>query len=320
MRMFRVSFAAILGAVALATNDTAAPTESPVTVAEHARDSALEHANQTLHSVMRTAQESSHLADDEDLVDQEVATIETAVPNTTQHYARQRLQMMHERQHASRQNCSVQLHAAKTAANAYKHDARLLEAARRHAGLSERVYEGGFQHDEGQSEGWHDEAENYGDACEDHIEAFFEAVEGKIEEHADHDQQDNQQDDQQGDQQGGAGGWQHYIPGGVSQYIPGDAPTTAPDQQGDQQGDQQDDRHDSDAPAPAPAPAPNDQEDVASFALNLRAVAQSPRNAGQGLLLTFACIGFLASMAFAVQMQSRRTRSPAREPLLWVHD
>lgn len=353
MKMFRASFAAIFGAVALATTVEQPSTESPLAAAEHARDSALEHANQTLHSVMRKAQELRHRADDEDAVDQEVTTIEAAFPNTTHHYSRQRKHMMHEHQHAGKQAVDEEVDIAKAAANAYKHAARVLETQRRHAGLPESVYEGGFDHDEGLSEGWHDEAENYGDSAENHIEAFFDKVEDKIERHVDQqrdqqrdheeheesdfddqDREDDREDDHEDDHE------DHHE-------------DHHEDQQDDHQDDHRDDQQDH-APAPAPAsasaaPAPavviindrnqpdvainnTDQQstrvvidnsdqrstavDVASTALNLRAVAQNPRSDGQGFLLTFACIGFLASMAFAVQMQRRPTRSQATEPLL----
>jgi len=304
--MFRASFAAILGAVAAtnATNaTTATTTESPLAAAVHAKESALEQANQTLHSIMREKQESHDQADDQNLVDQEVASIEAAVPNTTHHFPQQRKHLLHERQHARKQEVDEEVHAAKTAANAYKHAARALETQRRHAGLHESFYESAWDHDENLAEGWHDEAENNGDAADDYIEAFYDAVADKIEKRAEAEQSAmeramDQQDHQ--DQQGNRG-----------------APAPAPD-------DHQDQQDDNDAPAPAPAsgPAPSTPDVVnavnapLSNALNLRAVAQNQRKDGQGVLMTFACIGFLASMAFAVQMQRHPTRSPAREPLL----
>lgn len=344
MKMFRVSLAAILGAVALATTveqpsgDTAGPepaaaataavpTETPLVAAEHARDSALERANQTLHSVMHKEQENRHLAENEDLVDQEVATIETAVPNTTQHYSRQRKRLMHERQHERKHAVHEVVDAAKAAANAYKQAARVLEAQRRHAGLPESVYEAGYNHDEGLSEGWHDEAENYGDAAENHIEAFFDAVEDKIEVHVDQQRRSQREHSEEGDF-----GEQEEQP--QQDHRDDHQDDHQDNHRDDQHDDQHDNRQDDQAPASIPATAApahvSDDTDVvrhnmdqqstvvASTELNLRAVAQSPRNDGQGFLLTFACIGFLASMAFAVQMQSRPTLSQAREPLLIV--
>lgn len=294
MKMFRASFAAILGAVALGDN-TSAPTESNLTASEHARDSALEHANQTLHNIMRTEQASRLLVENEELVDQEVATIEAAFPNTTEHYARQREHMMDERQQARKQAARGQVQTAKSAANAYKHAARELETQRRHAGLPEHVYEGGFDVDEGQSEGWHDEAENYGDYTENHIEEFYDRVEGKIEQHA---EREREHEEQRHEEEENRRYEDHYR----RQYDP--------------HYDQQDDDHQGGNATRNHTDQQSNAVNLASTALNLRAVASNPSNGPQGFLLTFAFIGFLASMAFAVQMQSRPTRSPAQEPLL----
>lgn len=319
MKMFRVSFAAILGVVASTTTDAppATPTESPLAVAERARDSALEHANQTLHTVIDAAHVSRLASEDTDLIDQEVATVETAVPNTTHHYLRERLHQIHEFQHFKKREVRELVDDAKASANAYKHAARVLEAARRHAGLHESVYEGGFDHDEGQSEGWHDEAENYGDAADNYIEAFFDAVEGKLEEHAEHGQEEgdfDEHDDQDNDR-GNHDNHEHNR--GNDDNNRGNHDSDAAAAEPASASNATDAQQDDDATS---APATDDQQDVASSAVSLRAVAQNPGNAGQGFLLTFACIGFLASMAFAVQMQSRRTRSQAKEPLLLVHD
>lgn len=206
---------------------------------------------------------------------------------------------MHERRHEMRQSAHDEARTAETAANAYKHAARVLETQRRHAGLHESVYEGGFDQDEMLSEGWHDEAEDHGDAAKDHINTFFDHVEDKLEHDADQQSQhESQQQSRENDHE-----WSIYDHSDWEAYH-----------QAHQQSDQQSDQQSATQQVNNSVNQQSNATDVAP--LNLRAAAPNVANDTQGFLLTFGCVGFLLSMAFAVQMGTRPATSQASEPLL----
>lgn len=315
MKMLRVSLVAILSVVVSATNAlpaepaTAAPTESPLDAAEHARQDAKHSANQTLQAVKATETRLLQKADDPQAIDDEVARIEDTYPNTTLHWSRERKRMMHENEHNMKREVHDEVDRAKSAADAYKHAARMLETQRRRAGLSESVYEGGFDQDENLAEGWHDEAENHGDAAENHIETFFDAVENKIEHHIDQqNHHDNQDDHDWGD-------WNQDWDEDEDEDQDEDEDEGENDQQGDQQDDHHDNQGEQQGDQPGNQHGDHRSTNVASAPLNLRAVGPTAANDSRGFFLTFACVGFLASLAFAVQM-GRPTNRPASEPLL----
>lgn len=232
---------------------------------------------------------------------------------------------MHERQHSSKQAVTDNVHTAKRAAKAYKHAANQLMKTRRRAGVQESVYEGEHDQDERQAEDWHDDAEDFGDASKNHIEAFYDLVEDKLEHDIDEMQQHERDYDWEADVQQamiGTGRIQAEAEAEAQREEHEDQDQEQGDQQGDQQGAQQGGSHqpeDDDGPDGTHDRADQQKTvtDAPSAPLILRAVGPSTAGATEGFLLTFACVGFLASFALVVvQLGRRPTNQPAREPLL----